>query len=435
MKLPLTLLLLVCPTLLNPALAHGSRDGYEVWLVDQSNSRGTTWGGAIHIFDERLLKHVNARRSAPEVIDLGARTTELCLQATGAAPVRPHMLTFNTAHTHAVLSFVASGHVVFFDARRRTPVACLRTELGAGGVRQAHAAWPTTDNQYVLVANQNGKKLERIATDYRGNAFTQEPQATLDLANCTTPNGVACQLAGVRPDNAPICPYTASDNGPAFISLRGGGMFVVDWLQTPMQIIGSYDAAHVPANGCGFIEARGWIYANGGGATANNLDQFAVYRVPMSGFLPSNPVNTPAAELLMNDASEHRDAHGVAVTGHERYVWMGDRARNVVEVFHSDTGVHVNTIDLVSSFSQDPTPDLFDLSPDKQLMFMSLRGPVPLSGDPHSSTGGTPGLLVMKITQAGRHGIVKRVLRISNVDAAGVERADAHGIRVRRTRW
>ena len=42
-----------------------------------------------------------------------------------------------------------------------------------------------------------------------------------------------CQAAGVRPDNAPICPFVASDNGPAFVTLRGGGLFVVDhttWL-------------------------------------------------------------------------------------------------------------------------------------------------------------------------------------------------------------
>jgi hypothetical protein len=407
---------------------------FEIWLVDQSNSPGAAFGGTIHIYADRdVLQPNRTHPPASETIDLGGATTQLCLASTGVAPVRPHMLAFNSTYSHGVLSFVASGHVVFLDTRTRTPVACLRTEVGAGGARQAHAAWPTIDDRYVLVANQNGKKLERIATHYAQNTFVQEPLATLDLANCTTPQGVACQLAGVRPDNAPICPYTASDNGPAFVSLRGGGLFVVDHLQTPMQIIGAYDMANVPPNGCGFIEARGWIYANGGGGTAANLDQFAVYRAPMSGYLAANPANTPATQLLMNDESEHRDAHGVATTKHQRYVWIGDRARNVAEVFHSDSGERVNTVDLVSPHSLDPTPDLFDLSPDKQWMFMSLRGPVPLSGDPHSSTGSTPGLLVMKITHGGRDGQVRRVLRISNVDAGGVERADAHGIRVRPT--
>ncbi|WP_437513801.1 hypothetical protein [Sorangium sp. So ce1099] len=40
----------------------------------------------------------------------------------------------------------------------------------------------------MLVANQNGKKLERINTDFATGAFTQDPAATLNLAtSCTTP--------------------------------------------------------------------------------------------------------------------------------------------------------------------------------------------------------------------------------------------------------
>ena len=120
---------------------------------------------------------------------------------TGANPVRPHMLAFNASHTHAILTFVASGHVVVFEAATRTPVACVRTTVGAGGQRQAHAAQPTPDDSYILVSNQNGKRLDRIATDYANNTFVLD--ASLDLANGLTPNGVPREFAG-RPDNAPI---------------------------------------------------------------------------------------------------------------------------------------------------------------------------------------------------------------------------------------
>lgn len=119
------------------------------------------------------------------------------------------MLNFNSTETHAVLAFVASGHVVFFNARNKEPVACSRTETGAGGARQAHAGWITTEDHVVIVANQNGKKLERIRANFATNTFTQEPAATLDLANCTTPNGLPCQDSTLRPDTAPICPFTA----------------------------------------------------------------------------------------------------------------------------------------------------------------------------------------------------------------------------------
>ena len=412
-----------------------SRGDYEVWLVDQSNTNGTSYGGTIYIYDGDELTGREASPPAPRaVMDLGGPTAALCMSSTGANPVRPHMITFNSTHTHATLTFVASGHVVIFDASNRLPVACFRTEVGAGGARQAHAAFPTSDDRYLVVANQNGKKLERIRTDYRRERFAQEPAATLDLAGCTTPTGLPCESPAMRPDNAPICPFVASDNGPAFVSLRGGGMFVVDWRSTPMRIIGEYDMDHVPANGCGFIEARGWVFGNGGGGTAAHLDGFSVYRVPMKGYSRFNPANYPDAQRLFDDDTHERDAHGVAVTRHQRFVWVGDRDANVVEVFDSRTGTRVNTLDLVSAYSADPTPDLFAGSPDRKWLFVSTRGPNPLSGDPHSSLGTDPGLLVIRMHDSGIEGEVRKLVRISNRDAGGVERADAHGIGLRRTR-
>ena len=53
--------------------------------------------------------------AALALLRLGGATAALCLAETGANPVRPHMLFFNSGHTHGVLAFVASGHVVIFD--------------------------------------------------------------------------------------------------------------------------------------------------------------------------------------------------------------------------------------------------------------------------------------------------------------------------------
>ena len=114
------------------------------------------------------------------------------------------------------------------------------------------------------MANQNGKQLNRIATDYENDVFTLETAATLDLAGCTTPSGALCQDPNLRPDNAPICPRTTSDGKFTFVTLRGGGMFVVDHNTTPMRIVAEYDRAHVDDNGCGEMEARGKMYVNSG---------------------------------------------------------------------------------------------------------------------------------------------------------------------------
>lgn len=407
---------------------------HEVWLVDQSNSFGKTWGGTIHIYDGRALRE-DAAHAPSEVIDLSGATTDLCVSSTGAAPVRPHMLVFNIGNTHAALSFVLSGHVVFFDAVTREPVACLRAEAGAGGARQAHAIWPTPDDQHILVANQNGKKFERIRTDWEHNTFIQEPAATLDLASCTTPNGLPCQAPGLRSDNAPICPFVPENGYPAFISLRGGGMLAVDPYTTPMSIVGEYPEGVIPRDGCGFIEAKGWVYGNGGGGNPANPDGWYLYRLPVGGadtYNAANPPGAPAAQEIAHDDRVPRDAHAVAKTHHEKYVWFFDRAANVAEVYRADTGAYEGTLNLVSPYSADPTPDLAGESPDGKYFYASLRGPNPLSGDPHASTGTTPGLLVVELLEDGRTGAVRGIARITNVDAAGVERADAHGIRVRR---
>jgi hypothetical protein len=85
----------------------------------------------------------------------------------------------------------------------------------------------------------------------------------------------------------------------------------------------------------------------------------------------------------------------------------------------------------VGALSGDPTPDLVDVSPDGKFLFTTLRGPNPLSGDPHVSTGSTPGLAVVRLKSSGRRGELVAIHRISNLDAANIERADPHGVRVR----
>jgi hypothetical protein len=404
----------------------------EVWVVDQSNTNGLTFGGTIHIYSMSKLMGSAAAKAKPIAsIDLAGATATLCQAATGTNPVRPHMLFFNASHTHGVLSFVTSGHVVIFEGASRTPIACFRMSAGAAGARQAHAAFLTPDDRHIVVANQNGKLVERIDTDYATNTFVHATAATLDLANCTTPNGYPCQDPVLRPDNAPICPRVGSGN-VTWVTLRGGGLLVVDPDATPMQIIGEYDAATVHPNGCGGTETGGYMWLNSGGGTANNLHEFDAYRFPLTGYSPSNPPNTPARLLAFSNDVEPRDSHGTTlVHGH---VWIFDRGANVAEVFDGASGAHVRTVSLLGGPSDDPTPDLADVAPSGNRIFVSLRGPFPLSGDPHVATGSTPGIGVVEVQQGGATGFLKAVVPISNIDAGGVERADPHGIRVRNPR-
>ena len=222
------------------------------------------------------------RRPRGERIDLGEAVSTLCMSLTGAYPVRPHMISVNPAQTHVIVAFVATGHVLFIDADSREPVDCIRTSPGVNGIRQAHMATPSPDGKYVTVANQNGKLFERIRTNYEYNDFYLDPGATIDLANCTTPNGLPCQSPELRPDNAPICPITDSTSRFTFVTLRGGGLFVVDSQATPMQIVAEYDQTFVHGNGCLGAESLGKMYIDSGGGTTANLYQADLYVFPLS---------------------------------------------------------------------------------------------------------------------------------------------------------
>lgn len=410
------------------ASGHGRPGGgYEVWTVDQSNSAGKTTGGTLYVYNGRRLRRDGAA-TTPEKIDLGGATEQLCLDQTGTAPVRAHMLQFNASQRHAILSFVATGHVVFYDAARRRPLTCI--DVGV----QAHAAVPTPDQKYVLVANQNGKLLQRIRTDYHKNRFTLEDAATLDLASGITPSGAPRQDPALRPDNAPICPLIDGKSRLAFVTLRGGGLFVVDLRSSPMRIVAEYDKDTIHGNGCGGLETGGKMYINSGGGTTNNLSEFDVYAFRLGAFsLHPSPPNTPAPKLVHSeDQLERTDCHGVTLTKHGHYLWVADRMANRVVVIDTRTDRKTGEFSLVGPLSDDPSPDLMATSPNGKRVFISLRGSIPLTGDPHASTGSTPGLCVLKVKDGGRTGQVKTVARIANVDTAGVDRADPHAIGVRR---
>jgi DNA-binding beta-propeller fold protein YncE len=432
------------------------RVGYEVWAIDQSDSPGKTYGGTLYIWDGDDLEkrrgvgdpktdEIGAatgggfnplnwvRPPIVERIDLDDEVANLCMSRTGAFPVRPHMIAANPAQTHVIVSFVASGHVLFFEADSRQPVECIRTSPGVNGIRQAHMATPSPDGTYVTVANQNGKLFERILTDYENNDFRLDPAATIDLANCLTPNALPCQSPELRPDNAPICPITESTSKFTFVTLRGGGLFVVDSQATPMQIVAEYDQTFIHGNGCLGAESLGKMYIDSGGGTTANLYQADLYVFPLSELSTvPGPPNTPKPTVVFNESDqEHADAHGAALARQDRFLWVADRGRNFLWVVDTRTDQVVNRIQLVNTLSEDPTPDLLSVSPDASHVFMSLRGPIPLTADPHVSTGTTPGVGVLRVLSNGRNAEFQYIARVSNRDAAGVERADVHASTVR----
>jgi DNA-binding beta-propeller fold protein YncE len=409
------------------ARPDGAEDGYEVWLIDQSNTKdedgnGTPdSGGHLYVYQGDDLSGADAASAVPEVIDLGGAARDLCVAQTGTAPVRPHMFFFNGARTHAVVAFVATGHVLFMDTATKTPVQCL--DVGV----QAHAAVPSNDQTFIVVANQNGRLLQRINTNYATDTFTLDNAATLNLATCTTPSGAPCQDPVLRPSNRPICPVIDESDNLTFVTLAGGGLFVVNSRATPMSIIGEYDQQTVHPEGCGGVQARGRMYINSGGPLEADL-----YSFPLTGYSGANPPNTPAPTLIYTHDGTISDSHGAVKTRHDRYLWVAERFGNNITVVDTSSEMVVNQFSLVGAVSDDPTPDLMDISPSGNRVFMALRGPNPQSGNNpvfNNAAGTTPGLGIIRVERGGQRGEFFARVPISHV-VGGVERADPHGLRV-----
>lgn len=361
-----------------------SAQTYEVWVVDQSDAdRG---GDRLYIF-------APPDWAAPvEVIELGARARGVG----DGGGTRPHLLLFNNAHTHGILANVASGHVYVIRASDRSIVASI--DVG----EQAHGAMASPDDRWIIAANQNGKRLARIRADFATERFIYDPTADLDLG--------ALEDEG-HPDNAPICPVMyVGLGGKAYVTMRGGGMYVVDTLATPMRVLRSYSKDEVAPAGCGGIALGNRVYVNSGNATSGHLYVF--------------DVNTDALIATMPTTEFGTDAHGMAIVG-GRYLWMANRGDgDNILIVDTRTFQVVGTIDDVG-----PAPDLLDVSPAGDLVFAALRGPKALTGGP-SAIGETPGVAVIAVERGGAAG--RRIAFIPIGDQGPESDIDPHAIAVRR---
>jgi hypothetical protein len=406
--------LLVMPLALLAAVAWGlssTADAYEVWITDQSDT-GKESGGFLYIYNGGKLAANPSEAKPVLTLDLAGDVGHFCEDATKKPARRPHMLFFTADQSHAILSFL-SGQVLFMDAETRKLEACL--SMG----KNVHAAWPTPDMKMVLAANIADKKFIRIWTDYKAHKFTFDPAK--DVMN------LAAEEGGERPDTAPICPITEASSKYAFITLRGGGLFVVDVTETPMKIVATLDNNEIHPAGCGGVQVGGVMYLNSGGGWPVAPLSYDVYALNISD-LPKSV----SAKLITSRDTKFADSHGMAGVG--RYVWNADRAGNEIEIIDSLDNLTVGSIDLNSPFSGDPAPDLLDVSPGGAYVFVALRGPNPLTGNAkemNNAQGSTPGVGVIKVTEHGKSGQFVGVSRLTN-QTEGKDTADPHGLAVRK---
>ncbi len=384
---------------------------YEVWLTDQSDTAKES-GGFLYIYDGAALAANPAVAKPAVTIDLSGEINTFCEAATKKPVRRPHMLFFNKDQDHAILSFL-SGHVLFMDAKTRKPEACL--SMG----KNVHAAWPTPNQKMAIAANIIEKKFVRIWTDYAAHTFSFDPEK--DVVNLALLEG------GERPDTSPICPITESSSRYAFVTLRGGGLFVFDVTTTPMSLVATLNNNEIHPAGCGGIQVDETMYVNSGGGWPVAPLSYDVYALDLSK-LPKSV----SAKLVSQRDDQFADSHGMAAVG--RYVWSADRAGNNIEIIDTLSNLSVGSIDLVTDGNKDPAPDLLDNAPDGQYMFVSLRGSTPLTGNDkmaHNAKGTIPGVGVIHVDGGGKVGHYKGQAIVTNMKEEK-ETADPHGIAVRK---
>lgn len=378
--------LLVIPVIGSRSSVSADSGPYEVWVINHAGA--PQGGGQLHIYKGEQLTG-DTFTGTPEVIDLQAAAAGV-----GDGPgVRPHLLTFNSTFSHALIANVASGHVYFMRTSDRKIVASI--DVGD----QAHGALAAPDDSMVLVANQNGKRLARIMTDFSRESFVYNPGDDLKLF---------AMEDGGHPDNAPICPMMFVGNTKkAYVTLRGGGLYVVNAASMPMLVTASYPNTQVAPAGCGGWQVGGKMYVNSG--TANSSD---LYVFDSNDNLKKHIPFTPLG----------KDAHGMAQVG--KYLWMANRPTGNIVVVDTETDQHVNTIPNVGA-----ALDLMDVSPDGSRVFVALRGPNNLTGGPPAK-GQTPGFAVLRVEDGGRSGT--RSLFVPIGDQSPTSTSDPHAVAVRR---
>ena len=386
-----------------------SVEAYEVWVTDQSDTAKES-GGFLYVYDGAQLAADPAKTKPTLTLDVAKEINDFCQKSTQKNVRRPHMIFVTKDQRHALVSFL-SGHVLVMDTASKKPVACLSTG------KNVHAAWPTPDQSMAIAANIAEKKLIRIWTNYQEGTFSFDPQKdVLDLQALES---------GERPDNAPICPITDNTSTYAFVTLRGGGLLVVNVKKSPMTVTTTLTNNDIHPAGCGGYQIGNTMYLNSGGGWPIAPLSYDVYAVGLSG-LP----DSISAKLMSSRDTSVSDSHGLWGIG--RYLWNVDRAGNLIEIFDSVSNFSVGFIQLVGTQSDDPAPDLIDFSPDGNYAFVNLRGPNPLTGnhkDVNNAKGSTPGVAVIKVLHAGKGGELIGITRLTNM-VEGKEAADPHGLAV-----
>ncbi|MBU9722894.1 MULTISPECIES: PD40 domain-containing protein [Bacillaceae] len=341
------------------AVEGASADSYEIWVADQGLNE-------IHIID-------GATHEIVETIDFAD------------VGDKPHMLVFDEEGEYAYVANMGSGTMSVIRASDREVLTTLPTGEGA------HAAIPSPDGKRTLVANTPGQSMTEVLIDKENEEFTVDRHLELSEVELL-------QDESEFPNQRPICLQYTADGSKAYVTLGGGGLFVLD--VESFEVIEAFGKSIVGAHGCGTILSPDGkhMFANSG---STELAEYYVFDVETD-------------ELIYTGETGGIDAHGVAFTPDGEYLWMVNRVTDDAAIIDPETFEVVDHVEFVGE-----APDLLAFSPDGKYLYISLRGPEPATGT-HDMAGDTPGVSVIDVEN-------KTKIQLIELDLAG----DPHGIDLR----
>jgi DNA-binding beta-propeller fold protein YncE len=379
---------------------------YELWVVDQAETT-PTGGGTLYIY--RGADLAVASPAPAYAVNLG----EAALGVGDGVGKHGHSITFNPAMTHAVIAYVDSGHVQVIRASDRKVVASIKMTAGAAGPAAPHATAVTPAGDAIIVANQGGKRLQRISADFKNDVYRLDSAADLDLSLLEDAD---------HPGNLPVIPVFTPDGRYVYVPMRGGGAYVIDYQSTPMKTIATLGKSAIGPQSCcaTYVKDTVWTTAQGGATTTTT--SFNLYQV--TG-LPEKPI---AKKILSRTGNV--ESHSVILVG--QYLWVADRFANTLDIV-DQTG-DARTMSLASGplAGRDPAPDIMALSPDGSTVFVALRGKTPMTSNVKgldNAVGDVGGFALLTVKDDGRDATVSSFVPLPM--AAGASVVDPHGLRIR----
>ncbi|ELY49134.1 YncE family protein [Natronolimnohabitans innermongolicus] len=358
---------------LDPELEEG--DGsYELWALDQGRDNVFIYEPAVDDGDDEGEDGGDAEFALTEFINLNE------LDGLPDDGIVPHMIDYSSGYEYAAIACTAGARTLVFRTEDHELVADIDT--GAG----SHMAAFSPDDEYIHVDAIDEGAIVRVEADLENEEF--EVVDEIEVLEDET-----VQDAGVE-SGSPICHQFDSQGrsihtlGPSY---HDAGLVIVD--HDEFEVTQAFSQDELPTN-CGTMPhpTEDKFYLTAGLPSSEDEGVGAYYVLDTSG--------DEVTVEVEDESTEGIDAHGFWFTPDGEELWVLNRETNDGVVVDPDTDEVIETIDEYGPNQADEpeesdAPDIMWSSPDGEYMFVSLRGPAPLSGDPHAATGVEPGVAVL----------------------------------------